>query len=69
MNQNNKCPFLDQYEEEETLFCLGCINLMRMPEYNYTARPGENYIASICVVDAMIPNVLYEEIEPVMPWE
>lgn len=72
MIPSNQCPFLDQYEEEEKsdLFCIGCINLIRSPEYDYIEGLKVDYrIAFTCKKDCMNPDIYYEEIEPVMPWE
>lgn len=69
MLPNDNCPFIDQYEEGDTLFCVGCINFIRANEYDKGHNKNDAEIAFICEKDCMTPEIYYTEYEPVMPWE
>ena len=57
-------------EEEPWDMCIACQEFKRYPELDKgSKRYNDIMLAHICEKDAMIPEVYYDEPEPMMPWE
>jgi len=70
MKPTKDCPFVDQYDGEESLFCIECMYYKRSPENDYNEGMKIDYrMAFICEKYCMKPDIYYEEEEPTMPWE
>ena len=64
------CPFIAQYNKEpNTTFCESCTFFARAPKYDQGTKQTNFQKAFICEKDCMIPDVVYQDLEPVMPWE